>query len=227
MPRPRLQTDALKEANERLPCVSRSGSNLFAAEAAYAESIFRSALGDGEACVKALRRSLEYAPGYAPAILARGTAEYQLGHGAKGWRLLVSLLELPDETEDLSEIIDKAGDFLIQSSRYSKGLELYRRAAARYPGVAVFHQGIGCCAGHEGLHEEAIRASRAALALEPGNQRLVNDLGWCIYEAGRLKEALTFLKRAVAMDRKDALSAENLRICESRMKASTMPRRRR
>jgi hypothetical protein len=31
----------------------------FYAEAAYADSIFRSALGDGEGCVSALRRALE------------------------------------------------------------------------------------------------------------------------------------------------------------------------
>ena len=62
--------------------------------------------------------------------------------------------------------------------------------------------------------------SRAAeLALEPGNQRFVNDLGWCLYEAGLLQEAFTVLKGAVAMDKKDALAAENLRICSSRIKA--------
>ena len=197
----------------RPPKADRAGESLFAAEAAYADSIFRTILGDSEGCMSALRRSLSYAPTYAPAILALGTAEYQLRRFSRGRRLLFSLLGLPRDIEDITEIIDKAGNFLIQSSRYSEGLALYRQAAARYPRVGVFQQGIGCCAGHESLRKEAISASRAALALEPKNQRFVNDLGWTLYEAGRFQEAFTVLKRAVAMDTKDALAAENLRIC--------------
>lgn len=199
--------------------VGRPEESLFAAEAAYADSIFRSMLGDSEGCVKALRRSLSCVATYAPAILALGTAEYQLRHFAQGRRLLFSLLALPGDTKDIVEIIDKAGDFLIQSSRYSEGLAFYRQAAARYPHVGVFQQGIGCCAGHEALCEEAISASRAALALEPDNQRFVNDLGWTLYEAGRFQEALAVLQRAVAMDKKDALAAENLKICSKRLRA--------
>ena len=173
----------------------------------------------GEGCVKALRRSLSCSPTYAPAILALGTAEYQLRRHAQGRRLLFSLLALPRDTKDIVELIDKAGDFFIQASRYSEGLALYRQAAARYPRVGVFRQGIGCCAGHEGLRAEATRASRAALALEPGNQRFVNDLGWTLCEAGRLQEACAVLRKAVDMDKKDALAAENLKICLRRMTA--------
>ena len=57
---------------------------LFAAEAAYADSIFRTALGDSQGCIDALGCSLEFMPTYAPALLSLGTAEYQLGHRAKG-----------------------------------------------------------------------------------------------------------------------------------------------
>jgi hypothetical protein len=78
---------------------------LFAAEAAYADSIFRTALGDSQGCIDALRRSLEFMPTYAPALLSLGTVEYQLGHQEKGWNLFMKLFELPDETEDLCVII--------------------------------------------------------------------------------------------------------------------------
>jgi hypothetical protein len=54
--------------------------SLFAAEAAYADSIFRGALGDSQGCIDALRRSIECMPTYAPALLSLGTVEYQLGH---------------------------------------------------------------------------------------------------------------------------------------------------
>jgi hypothetical protein len=59
----------------------------------------------------------------------------------------MKLFALPDDTKDLCVIIDKAGDFLIQLGRYEDGIALYRRAASRFPGAAVFHQGLGCCAG--------------------------------------------------------------------------------
>ena len=187
----------------------------FNAEAAYAQSIFRCALGDIEGSVVALQHSLKMMPTYAPAILSMGSVEYQRGRRARGRRLFLSLLAMPDETTDLCEIIDKAGDFLIGRGAYGDGLELYRQAAARFPQTAAFHQGLGCCAGHEGLHEEAIAASRAALALDPDNQKFVNDLGWSLYQAGLIHEGRAVLERAVAMDPTDELAVENLRICRT------------
>ena len=127
----------------------------------------------------------------------------------------MKLFELPDDTKDLCLIIDKAGDFLIQLGRYEDGLVLYRRAATRFPDASDLHQGLGCCAGHQGLHSEAISASRVALALEPDNQKFVNDLGWSLYQAGSIEEARTVLEHAVSMDKNDKLAAENLRICMS------------
>ena len=193
---------------------------LFAAEAAYADSMFLSALGDARGSIAALELALAADPGYAPAILSLGSVEYQRRRPARGCRLFFSLFDLPDETPDLAQIIDEAGDFLIQRGRYGDGLELYRRAVARFPRVAVFHQGLGCCAGHEGRHVEAIAASREALELEPGNQKLVNDLGWSLYQAGRVEEAIPVLERAVAMNPSDPLAAENLRLCAPAAKAA-------
>src|ERR1700719_1969227 len=79
----------------------RETESLFAAEAAYADSIFRTALGDSQGCIDALGCSLEFMPTYAPALLSLGTAEYQLGHRAKGWNLFMKLFALPDDTRDL------------------------------------------------------------------------------------------------------------------------------
>lgn len=160
-----------------------------------------------------MRHSLRMLPTYAPAVLSMGSVEYQHGRRARGRRLFLSLLNLPDETPDLCEIIDEAGQFLIAIGAYADGLELFRRAVDRFPQVAAYHQGVGCCAGHVGRHDEAIAASRAALALEPENQKLVNDLGWSLYLAGRREEARTVLERAVAMDPTDGLAAANLRAC--------------
>jgi len=140
----------------------------FAAEAAYADSIFRSALGDQRGAVAALERSLELDRSYAPAILSMGSVEYQRGRRARGRRLFQPLVSLPDATRELLEIIDEAGDFLIRLGAYDDGLALYRAAVKRFPDSAVLHQGPGCCAGHRGSHEEALRASEGrARAREP------------------------------------------------------------
>ena len=192
-------------------------AGLFQAEAAYADSIFSTATGDVKGAIAALRRSLTSFPTYAPAVFSLGTVEYQRGNRLKGRRLFHSLLSCPMDTPDLFGLIDHAGDFLIGFGDYEDGLDLYRAAALRFPDVAVFHQGVGCCAGHGGLHEEAIAASRQALELEPGNQLFVNDLGWSLLEAGCLCEAEETLTRAVAMDPDDALARENLRFCKSKV----------
>ena len=197
---------------------------LFSAEVAYAESIVRSSLGDNESSIAALRESLEHKHDYAPAIMSLGSAEYQLGRREKGRKLLYSLISLPKNTPDLIAIIDEAGDFLIQSRDYGDGLEFYRAAADRFPEVAVFHQGVGCCAGHQGLHDEAVAASRRALDFEPNNQKLVNDFGYSLYEAGRLHEAEEMLQRAVRMDPSDKLARNNLELCRKKKRGTKRSR---
>src|SRR5258708_28108207 len=91
----------------------RKTENLFAAEAAYADSIFRSALGDGRGCIDALRRSLECMPTYAPALLSLGSVEYQLGHQAKGRKLFMAALGLSSFTLAICPNIAEASDVLI------------------------------------------------------------------------------------------------------------------
>ncbi len=56
-------------------------------------------------------------------------------------------------------------------------------------------------------------ANRRALELEPENQKLVNDLGWTLLQAGRLPQAKEALERAVSMDPSDELAKQNLRYC--------------
>ena len=196
---------------------SFDGWQLFQAEAQYAESILRDALGDVEASIAAARCALEIKPDYAPAVLTMGSIEYQLGREADGRRLFRSLLSLPDQSEDLWEVVDKAGNFLIQSKRYADAMELYEGAVARFPDRAVLYQGLGCCAAHEGLFDKAVAASQKALDLDPVSQDLTNDLGWSLFEAGRLEEAEEVLLRAVAMDPSDDLARENVRLCQAKL----------
>src|SRR5437016_5966388 len=162
-------------------------ARLFAVEAAYAESIFRDAIGDTAASLAALREALTLKPDYAPAILSMGSVEYQRKRRARGRRLFFSLLSLPEDTEDLSEIIDKAGSFLIEIEQYADGLQLFREAASKFPEVAEFQEGIGCCAGHKGFIDEALAAGRRAIDLDPHNSAYMSDLGWTLLLAERYK----------------------------------------
>jgi protein O-GlcNAc transferase len=188
---------------------------LFFAEAAYADSMVRSAFGDHQASLSCLKQALALKPDYAPAILSMGSVEYQRGRSAQGRKLFRSLLSLPGNTPDLCQIVDEAGTFLIQFGAYKDGLELYRAAVERFPAAAALHSGLACCAGHEGAHDEAVAAAERALRLEPDNQEFVNDLGWCLFEAGRLEEARQKLEQAVSMDPSDELARENLRFCKA------------
>ncbi|MFO7728922.1 MAG: tetratricopeptide repeat protein [Desulfonatronovibrio sp.] len=199
----------------------RKGSNtqsedewrLFEAESAYAESALQESMGDMEACIAAVEQALAIKPDYPPAVLTMGSIEYQRGNLQEGARLFSTLLSLPNEFGDLCEVIDKAGDFLIQEARYAEGLKHYEAAAQRFPECVSLYQGVSCCAGHQGLFDKAVEASQRALELEPDSQELVNDLGWSLFEAGRLDEAREVLMRAVDMNPLDELARENLRVC--------------
>ncbi len=195
------------------PRATRSQLQFFA-EADYADSIFRNALGDREGSIAMLKRSLQALPTYAPAIFSMGTVEYQGGRIAQGRELFHSLLSLPKKTHDICQIIDEAGTFLTRRKEYEDGMALYRAAVKKYPDKGVLWEGFGYCAGHAGLHEEAVAASQRAVELEPKNQEFVNDLGWTLLQAGHLLQAREPLERAVSMDPGNEISAENLRFCK-------------
>jgi len=110
-----------------------------------------------KASIAAAERALAIKPDYPPAMLTMGSIEYQRGRPDEGARLFSTLLSLSDESGDLWEIIDKAGDFLIQEERYEEGFELYQAAVGRFSERAVLYQGLGCCAGHQKLFDKANR----------------------------------------------------------------------
>ena len=196
-------------------------SELFAAEGAYAESIFRSSLGDVSASIAALEQALSAKPDYAPAILSMGSVEYQRGNKYDGRRLFFSLLSLPKDATELCQIIDEAGGFLIGLKNYVDGLELFRAAAQAFPHIAAFHQGIACCAGHEGLQDEALAASQRAVELEPENAVYVSDLGWTLLVAERYKDAEAMFCEAIAMDPSNERAQANLVYCRQKMAKRT------
>jgi Tfp pilus assembly protein PilF len=207
-----------KESNN-----ASSGWQLFNAEAAYADSIFQLALGNAERSVAAVKRALALRPDYPPAVLTMGSIEYQRHRQTEGRRLFLSLLSLPDDDCDIRQIIDTAGSFLIRSKKYADGLDLYRGAVERFSDRSNLYQGLGCCAAHEGFYDEAVAAYEKALALDPNSPELTNDLGWSLYESGRLERAREILLRAVSMNSSNELARENLRICQQALRKEKEP----
>ena len=138
-------------------------------------------------------------PLYAPAILTVGSIEYQLRRVEEAMKLFITLATLPKDEEDLSTIIDKAGDFLIDQDDYENALALYSAAEKAYPHEAVYPIGSGYCLGKLGHYEESIEKHRRADALEPDNYKHLNDLGYSLLEAGKFDEAEEVLQRSISL----------------------------
>lgn len=189
---------------------------------AIASRMFAGLLGDGTADADPWGgevMALAIDPLFAPALLTVGSLEYQMGRPEEAMDLFFTLTTLPEETEDLAEIIVKAGDFLIDREEIPQALDLFEAAVLAYPRVALFHNSAGYCLGKLGRHDKALEHARRAVELEPNNYQLVNDLGWSLVEAGSYDEAQSVLKRAAALSPPGyTLPVENLKELARRRK---------
>lgn len=138
-------------------------------------------------------------PLYAPALLTVGSIEYQVGHVKEAMTLFTRLVQLPKDENDLSIIIDKAGDFLIDQDDYKNALALYSAAEKVWPDEVAYLLGVGYCLGKLGHHEESLEKHRRVVALEPDNYKHLSDLGYTLLEAGQLDEAEAVLQKSIAL----------------------------
>ncbi|MCX7003624.1 MAG: tetratricopeptide repeat protein [bacterium] len=138
-------------------------------------------------------------PQYAPALLTVGSIEYQVGHVKEAMTLFTQLVQLPKDEKDLSSIIDKAGDFLIDQDDYENALALYSAAERVWPDEVVYLLGVGYCLGKLGHHEESVEKHRRVVALEPDNYKHLSDLGFTLLEAGQFDEAEAVLQKSISL----------------------------
>jgi len=137
-------------------------------------------------------------PTYAPAMLTVGSLEYLNGRIPEAMDLFLQLTRLPLDEPDRTEIIDKAGDFLLDREDYLHALALYEAAEAGAPGEPPFMLGTGYSLSKLGRLAESVEKHRAAVALDPQNSRYLNDLGYTLMLAGELEEAEEVLLRSLA-----------------------------
>lgn len=135
-------------------------------------------------------------PFYAPALLTVGSIEYQFGRTEEAMILFMKLTSLPKKEKDLPEIIDKAGDFLLDHKDYGNALKLYLAAERLDPRETIYKIGSGYCLGKLGRHKESVEKHRQAVAREPKNYKHLNDLGYSLLEAGEYEEAEKILRRS-------------------------------
>lgn len=138
-------------------------------------------------------------PLYAPAILTVGSIEYQIGRVDEAMKLFLTLTTLPNDEEDLTTIIDKAGDFLIDQNDYENALTLYSVAEKAFPDEGVYLIGSGYCLGKLARYEDSIEKHRRATTLQPDNYKHLNDLGYALFETGRFDEAEKILEKSISL----------------------------
>ena len=153
--------------------------------------------------------SLAIDPLYAPALLTVGCIDYQHGFVKEAMDTFLTLTTFPEAEEDLAELIDKAGNFLLDEEDYENALSLWLAAEAAYPTQAIHYVGSGYCYHKLGNSEESIRKERKAVELEPDNYLHLNDLGYGLLEAGQFEEAESLLKRSISLAPPDYEFAKN------------------
>ena len=191
---------SLRAEHAALPAEERRRAARWALDSSHAAMLMAEALNDPDLVHRAwddAAAPLAIDPDYAPAMLTVGSLEYQFGRIEEAMALFLKLTTLPAETEDLPQVIDKAGDFLIDQRDFVHAGELYAAAVHAHPHVALYHVGLGYCAAEGGRMGESVAHHRRAVELEPHSYLHLNDLGYSLLQAGQYDEAEDVLQRAV------------------------------
>jgi tetratricopeptide (TPR) repeat protein len=151
-------------------------------------------------------------PEYAPALLTVGCHEHGCGRHEEGTQLLLQLARLSPDTEDWVEIIDKAGQALINAGDAVGTCRLYEAALKACPKEQEFITGMGWALCRAGKPGEALPWLERAVANAPSSSEVLNDYGWALVEAGRFDEAQKTLEKAAQLAPADyTLPANNLK----------------
>jgi arylsulfatase A-like enzyme/tetratricopeptide (TPR) repeat protein len=99
---------------------------------------------------------------------------------------------------------------LRENGRVGAALDLYRRAAKRWPADAMLLHDLAAAARDAGSSEEARRADEAAAVLSPTSATVHNGLALAAVDARRFSDAAREFERALSLDPNNASYATNL-----------------
>ena len=189
------ELSALRTEYALMPAAKRR----MAAEWAYDESIANSLFGAALARLPGQEppvprwpagfAALAIDPEFAPALLTVGCHEYGCGREAQGMELLLQLTQLSPDTADWIEIIDKAGQCLMDAGDAAATCRLYEAALKARPEEQEFIIGLGWALCRAGKQSEALPWLEKAVANDPDNCSVLSDYGWGLTELGRFDEA--------------------------------------
>jgi len=141
--------------------------------------------------------SLAIDPYFSPAILAVGSLEYNYKRKKEAMDLFKLLINIEPDCNSYFDLINRAGNFLINSNDYENAQIFYNLAVKKYPNIAMFHNGLSYCMGRSGRFDEAIKHAKKAISISPNNCDYVNDLGYWLMEDKNFKEAEKIFKEAI------------------------------
>ena len=224
------ELSALRAEYARKPATERRTAAEWVYDEGLANSLFGAALARLEDQPAPAPRwppgfaALAIDPEFAPALLSVGSHEYSCGHQAEGMRLLLQLAQLSPDTADCIEIIDQAGQWLMDAGDAAGTCHLYEAALKARPDEQEFITGLGWALCRAGKQSEALPWLEKAVANDPDNSVVLNDYGWGLTELGRFDEAETALAKAVQFAPADYdLPVNNLeRLRQLRQKAQAV-----
>ncbi|MFH2007603.1 MAG: tetratricopeptide repeat protein [bacterium] len=163
--------------------------------------------GDAPTALRLLDRGLAIAPGAGDLRSAKAEVLITLGRSTQARaQLELAVKANPNSAIDLSRL----GDQLWGAGAYDRAERLYQYALRQQGGLASARYGVARALDRNGRYKEAERSYRAAVVLNPANQRYHLALALFHEKRGRAAEGVKSRQRA---QRAQALAAQ-LRLLE-------------
>lgn len=138
-------------------------------------------------------------PDFAPAYLTVGSMEHQVGRFGEAMKLFRLLAEFPADTEDLADLIAKAGDFLLDEDDIEDALVIFKMGHMLFSEDLFLLDGYGYCLSQVDQNDEAIEVFQKGVSMAPDDAELMTDLGWAFAEAGRYDKAVEVTENAIKL----------------------------
>jgi tetratricopeptide (TPR) repeat protein len=163
----------------------------------YLSGLVATLRGDSEGAVAFWQRALAQRANFA-------AANFMIGEELRSQRRYEGAAEfyelaLKQDAAQLVYYVRLGGAYMLLV-RYDRALDIFQRAAQRFPVSAEAQYFVGIAARGYGTLEIAEGALRKSLALRDGNVDALAQLGFVVGDRGRDAEAEKLLRRAVTLD---------------------------